>query len=467
MSRSRRLRASRYRSLFALALPLWLALGSWAAEAHAGTRILLLEFGGRKSDVLRDKVVKSLEEAGNTVVLAERGSAGATKSELSRLAKSSNADVVVDGRVQRHSMRSWSVSLRVLDADNGRKVGQEVRFRNSWLPGLAKELLDRSASRLAKSISRAAKDTGSASGPSETWNADDGSVSSAAAADEPANDDSDASSNQGGDEAAGATKRPDNLFEVDPGVISDKPAEAPDENMSRIRGAISTRVGVVHRRFDFSDDIYDRLRKQDANIWVYQLQGEVYPFEQPVGDRLGVIARYEGAFSGNVRDSDFGGNFAIIYNEVFGGLRARYPLGGNWIGFDLTFGRMRAGLEDPLHRSNIPEVSYTMLRSSLDVDLAFGPVHAVGSAGFRLPLGYGEIERDDWFPRVGGYGVEASGGLEYLVSKGVSIEVSGSMRRYLLEMNSQPKDAINGVSEVAGGAVDLYMSGYFGMTFRL
>jgi len=41
------------------------------------------------------------------------------------------------------------------------------------------------------------------------------------------------------------------------------------------------------------------------------------------------------------------------------------------------------------------------------------------------------------------------------------------LRRYLLEMNSEPEDARLGVAEVAGGAVDLYTAVYFGMTFRL
>jgi len=457
------------KTLLCIALPLCLAVSSWAAQAQAaGVRILMLEFGGRKSDVLRDKVVKSLEEAGNTVVLAEQSSEGATKAELSRLAKRSNADVIVDGRVQRPSMRAWSVSLRVLDAEHGRKVGQEIRFHNSWLPGLTKELLDRSASRLARSINRASRGGSSARGSSDVGSADDDDNDPGApGADEPASEEPDKSPDESRDEAAGSQKSADSLFDAEPGAVADQPTEEPEAAPSRIRGALKARAGVVHRRFDFSDDIYDRLRKQGANIWVYQLQAEVYPFEQPVGDRLGVIARYEGTFSGNVRDSDFGGNFAVVYHELFGGLRGRYPLGGNAIGFDLTFGSMRAGLEDPAHRSNMPEVSYTLLRSSLDGDFALGPLHVNASVGFRLPLGYGEIKETEWFPRVGGYGVEATAGLEYMLSRGVSLELSGSMRRYLLEMNSQPQDAINGVSEVAGGAVDLYTSGYFGMIFRL
>jgi len=193
----------------------------------------------------------------------------------------------------------------------------------------------------------------------------------------------------------------------------------------------------------------------------------VYPFEQPVGDKLGVIASYQGVFSGNVRDSDFGGNFPVVFSELFGGLRGRYPVGAHKIGLDLTFGQMRSGLEDPEGRADIPEITYTVLRTSLDVDFDLGAVHARASAGFRLPLGYGQASEAEWFPRVGGYGIEATAGLEYPLSKHVSLGATGELRRYLLEMNSEPEDARLGVAEVAGGAVDLYTAVYFGMTFRL
>jgi hypothetical protein len=260
----------------------------------------------------------------------------------------------------------------------------------------------------------------------------------------------------------------DDLFEVDPGVIADDGPEANTSSKSSgISGGVGVRAGMVHRSLDFSDDIYQRLRTQTANIWVYQVSAEVYPFEQPVGDKLGIIASYQGVFSGNVKDSDFGGNFPVVFSELFGGLRGRYPVGAHRVGLDLTFGQMRSGLEDPEGRADIPEISYTVLRTSLDVDFNLGAVHALASAGFRLPLGYGQASTADWFPRIGGYGIEASGGLEYPLSKNVSLAVTGELRRYLLEMNSEPEDARVGQAEVAGGAVDLYSAVYFGMTFRL
>jgi len=449
MSVLQNLRLSWAKALFGLVLPLCLAAQTWATDAHAGPRILLLEFGGRASDVLRDKVKQSLEEDGNTVVLAEQSAQGQSRSELARLAKNQRADVIVDGVARRQGMKSWLVSLRVLKAETGGSVGGWIRFKNSWLPGLTKDLLENSAAKLSKSLNRATKGKrGAASSPDEDDavdppdHGDPGSDDAAdALEDKPQRAHASAAAAAPAEESSESSS--DSSYDAEAGAVVDKAADEDEgAESSRIRGAIGARAGMVHRTLDFSDDIYDRLRKQDANIWVYQLQGELYPFDAPIGDKLGVIARYEGSFSGNVRDADFGGNFSVIYRELFAGLRARYPLGANTVGFDLTVGNLRAGLDDPSHRSNMPEVSYTQLRSALDFDLALGPVHAIVAAGFRLPLGYGEIKEKDWFPRVGGYGVEATGTLEYALGKSVSLDLTGSLRRYLLEMNSTPADAM-------------------------
>jgi hypothetical protein len=443
-------------SVVALGLTLCLA-----QKAYAASRVLLLEFSGRKGDVLREKVAQSLEDGGYTVVLGTSTSQGASKADLARLAKSAKADVLVAGRVRRHSMRSWSVTLTVHDADGGGRVGKDVRFKNSWLPGLSKELVDLSSKKLNASIKRAGPSSASRGAADES---EDEPSEPEAPAEPMSSEEPSAAEVVAAVEAGGE----DDLFEVDPSVIADDGPDAKaGSESSGISGGIGVRAGIVHRSLDFSDDIYQRLRTQTANIWVYQVAAEVYPFEQPVGDKLGIIASYQGVFSGNVKDSDFGGSFPVVFSELFGGLRGRYPVGQHRVGLDLTFGQMRSGLDDPEKRADIPEITYTVLRTSLDVDLDLGVVRALASAGFRLPLGYGQASTADWFPRIGGYGIEVSGGLEYPFSKHVSLAVTGELRRYLLEMNSEPEDARVGVAEVAGGAVDLYSALYFGMAFRL
>jgi hypothetical protein len=210
------------------------------------------------------------------------------------------------------------------------------------------------------------------------------------------------------------------------------------------------------------DDIYGRLRKQQVNSLAYQFDGALFPFHRPFGEYLGIIFSYERTLSGSVEDKATNTQFRVGFEEFFAGLRARHSVGEHEVGFDLTLGSMRSELFDA-GQADTPDFGYTLLRASLDGSLNAAGFKFTGSAGFRLPLAYGEVSEAEWFPRVGGYGVEATLGASYAVTRMVSLELSGALRRYILEMNSEPEDARNGVAEVAGGAVDLYLSGYAGV----
>jgi hypothetical protein len=227
-------------------------------------------------------------------------------------------------------------------------------------------------------------------------------------------------------------------------------------------------AGFVRRTLGYSDDLYGRLRAPSVNAWVYRLQAAVYPFARPVKNRIGLIAGYEGEFSGVVRDANAGTDFGVSFSELYGGLKLRQPLGKHELAFEGTIGSMQAGLDDPEGQSGVPEFSYTSLRAALDVGLQFGGLGLRGALGYRLPIGgYGQASEADWFPRMEGYGMEGTIGASYRISKEVAFDISGSFRRFLLQMNSQPADAVKGESEVAGGAVDLYLGGYFGLNIAL
>lgn len=422
-----------------------------ASEAQA-ERIVLLQFGGRKASVLRDKVAEALETAGHTVVRSKAGSR-ASRATIRRVGRRS--DAVLGGRVLRARQGEWKFALILRDAKKGTQIGDNIEFESEWLPGLTKDLSD-NVSRRVEAVLAGEEDLPVAPAPPEP----DPVAELAEAAAEPASSP---------DLSAEPAADPDASFvaSTDDGVSDSGASEAQEEESEGLVVKLRARGGFVRRNMDFSDDIYDRLRRQGTNIWVYQAQGELYPFERPIGQRLGLILSYEGAFSGSVRDTDFGVTYPVQFQEFFGGVRARHPLGDHEVGFDLTFGQMRSGLDDSNGSADIPDLSYTLLRSSLDFKLHLGPVKATGSAGFRLPLGFGEASEEEWFPRIGGYGFEASLGAEYPLTRRISLEAITSMRRYLLEMNSEPTDAVGGVAEVAGGAVDLYLSGYVGVSFTL
>jgi hypothetical protein len=439
------------RSLRPLALCVATILAALAAASDASAeRIVLLQFSGRKASVLREKVAESLERAGHTVVRSKASSRGISARTVKRLGK--RADAVLGGQVQRAREGDWSIALSVSDPKKGTRLGEKIEFESEWLPGLTKDLSD-NVSRRVEAVMAGEEDSPLPPAPSEPEPAAEVSEPQApaeepAASDAPVEDGAPASSEDG---------------VTDSGADDSSDPLSGDGMVVRLRG----RVGFVRRNFDFADDIYNRLRKQGTNIWVYQAEAEVYPFERPIGQRLGLILSYEGAFSGSVRDVDNNVTFPVQFSEFFGGVRARHPLGRHEVGFDLTFGRMSSGLDDSNDAARIPDMQYTLLRSALDFKLDLGTINATGSAGFRLPLGFGEASETRWFPRMGGYGFEASAGAEYPISKRVSLEAMTSLRRYLLEMSSEPQDALDGTSEVAGGAVDLYLSAYFGVSFTL
>jgi hypothetical protein len=129
---------------------------------------------------------------------------------------------------------------------------------------------------------------------------------------------------------------------------------------------------------------------------------------------------------------------------------------------------MSAGLDDPDGASRVPEYSYTVLNPSIDLGLDFGAVAVRTALGYRKTFGaFGQVSETEWFPRMTGFGIDGKLEVEYRYSEDVAFELSGTMRRYVLEMNSVPQDAIDGTSEVAGGAIDRYLGGYFGINIAL
>lgn len=425
-------------------------LGVSDADAE---RIVLLRFTGRKAAVLRDKVKEALEQAGHDVARNKASSRRTSRATIKRVGR--RADVVVGGEVRRSRDGDWRIELSVNDPKKGTRLGEKIEFTSEWLPGLTKDLSD-NVSRRVEAVMAGEEDSPLPPAPPAPEPEPEPEP-----APEVASFEAEAGLATGEPDPEGAASGDEDV--ADSGTGADDDRLSGDGMVVRL----GARAGFVRRNFDFADDIYDRLRKQGTNIWVYQAEAEIYPFERPIGQRLGLILSYEGAFSGSVLDTDFNVTYPVVFSEFFGGVRARHPLGKHEVGFDLTFGRMSSGLDDGDGAARIPDMQYTLLRSSLDFTLDLGAINATGSAGFRLPLGFGEASETRWFPRMGGYGFEASAGAVYPLSKRLALEAVGSMRRYLLEMNSEPQDAIDGSSEVAGGAVDLYLSAYFGLTLTL
>jgi hypothetical protein len=233
------------------------------------------------------------------------------------------------------------------------------------------------------------------------------------------------------------------------------------------RAVLGASAGYLHRSLEYSDDIYNRLRAPTTNGWVYRFEAALNPFAKPLKDRISLIASYEGGLSGTVQDTRNNRNYGVKFSDLEGGVRFRQPLGEHELGIQATVGQQTAGLDASSAETGIPEISYTLLSPSLDFTLNFGDLGVRTALTYQRCLGFGEISNSEWFPHMEGNGFEGQLGVAYRVSPSVSLHAAGVLRRFVLDMNSSPEDATGGEAEVAGGAVDQYLSGYFGLAFTL
>jgi hypothetical protein len=425
------------------------------SDAHA-ERIVLLQFTGRKASVLRDKVAASLRGAGHTVIRSKVSSRRVSAKALGRAGK--RADAVVGGKVESARKGDWSIALRVNDPKQGTLIGEEIRFSSGSLAGLTTDVSDNVARRVEALL------TAGTSAPAEV--AEPTPAPPASAATEATVATSEENATQEGSSDGEVAADGDGAASDAVGHDTDEGSDAsPKGQRTLLR--LSARAGYLRRDFDFYDDLYAQLRKLSANSWVYAARGELSPFKGKVGQRVGFVLSYEGTLAGHVRDPDARADYPVLHNELFGGVLVNYPLGAYELGLELTVGRMTAGLDDANQAAGVPELQYTELRSALDVKRDMGSFNVAASIGLRLPLGFGEASETRWFPRMGGYGVEAGVQLGYRLSQRVTLEAAGSLRRYLLEMHSKPEDAMTGASQVAGGAVDRFLTAYLGASYSL
>lgn len=495
----------------------------------AADRVALLAFEGENAKAFKWRIASALKRAGHTLVRSAPPKNPDDPDALRSYAERRRVDKFVGGTAS-GGREGWELVLTFKDAEGG-TIGDGLTFTGESYRSILKEIradgseqLDRALSGAASSASKKkrrqevdlddpAAEPDSAERPSAKkkrnaeeaidLDADSGEAAGASAAgasgaDEATFDADDAADGEGSDgDSKPRTAKAKGWFKSNDGDASEEKKEddgsssflsgdgsesgevgADEESSGETSEAASAPddptvvlgldAGFVRRTLSYTDDLYGRLRAPNSNAWVYRLQAGVYPFARPVKNRLGLIAGYEAEFSGVVRDNTAGTDFDVAYSEIYGGLQGRQPLGAHEIALEATVGSLQSGLDDPEGLSGVPEYDYTSLRAAVDVGLHFGRLSMSGALGYRLQLGgFGEASEAEWFPRMEGYGLEGSLGLSYRISKEISFDVSGTMRRFVLSMNSQPEDAEGGEAEVAGGAVDLYLGGYFGLSINL
>lgn len=418
----------------------WLAV---AAPALA-SKVAIVPFDGPKDRTLQLRVARALEADG-VEVATEAKATGADADSIREVARAAAADAVVTGRTV-VKKGGWTTTLEVRSGADG-KVVSEVRLEGAWLPALLEEIDRSAAQELAPGLLAALQTKGEV----EALPVDlDGPV----------------------------PERP-RAPEADGGHTGEAGARARDQSP-----ALSLRGGVriFQRTLEYSEDLFGTLRGySSAAAPAPGVSAEWYPaahlgggpladlgllgsFEQGVA----TVSRFESArdqaYDTTLRNLELGLRYRLHLGEHELGVSGRYAVQSFEISGDVDRTAVSAG-GAPVKRDLLPDVRYGALRPGVDLRLSFGDLLIGASAGYRFVHGAGDLGSATWFPAVRVTAGDAGAFLGYALGEGVALLAGAEVTRYGLDMRSRPADLREG-REVAGGAVDQYVSGWLALEWR-
>ena len=145
-------------------------------------------------------------------------------------------------------------------------------------------------------------------------------------------------------------------------------------------------------------------------------------------------------------------------HELSGGLRYRVPVAPWQIGIEVTGGEhafwFTSGGGADRSQLSIPNTIYRFARAGLDARFAVTPDFSLSvGAGYRYVINHAGPISDD-FPHLTVAGVDADVGAAYAITRSIEVRLQGGVRRYFYDMHS-----VRGDQQIAGGAVDQYLSG--------
>jgi len=214
----------------------------------------------------------------------------------------------------------------------------------------------------------------------------------------------------------------------------------------------------------------------------------VYPFaffRDDVLSNLGIMARLEVglATTTNYQQQQMMGP-PVTYelkngtSEWQAGLRGRLPLGESELGifglygahsFVLVGDEGTTGgtvLPDPL----VPDVDYHFLRFGFDSRLRVQKLSVGAHFGARFLTSIHNVDQEYWwFPGAQGSGIDFGINAAYQILSFMDIAAGADYIRYAFNFNGIPDNAgLPGSSaqKIAGGATDIYLSGWFGLIFH-
>ena len=414
-------------------------------------RLVIRPFTGAQAGKIRGAAVRGLRSEPVELFPSKQFDAKARsmgvnlKSEGGHIAPASALAVsgLIDGDVL-YEDRVWSAYVRLVDGDSATVISQHY-YDASTSAALAKSVQANIGSDFRKDIRKLGVAVPGAA------------VAAPIAAATPTRGESTESKKQERDEpkTKAKTKRPK----------GDRPAAVDIEIDFR----------VVHRTFDYKDDLRGDLRdyKLTAGPGV-GTKFQYFPgahFTAGVGAQFGVDFEWERLFKIDSTRAD-GATFPTESQQFLIGLRWRYPK-GRWepsvvIGYGVQ--RFSFGLSGPPvpgedNTAGIPGVKYEFVRVGGGFRVEIGKKELfilAASIAFRGTFSVGGIGTSVWFPEAKANGMDALLMIGFALPKGFEIRLSGDYRRYGFDLNPVPPDP----PYVAGGALDQYFGGALGVAWR-
>jgi len=251
-------------------------------------------------------------------------------------------------------------------------------------------------------------------------------------------------------------------IENDPVSAEPVVEEKADPRPSALEGVLAIRAGT--RNYRYSDDLFGVLRAYRMGVTPAAFGSlRWYPIAHFQGGPLahvGITASYEQAFL--IQSEANGKKYSSTSKEWTLGLRGRVPVAPLELGLEVAAGEHVFAIDDDPNLPLIPDVDYRFVRLGTDARARFGAFSLGGSFGYRRISDSGAIQTRQWFPRLEVAGLDTGLFVGHSPLAHFDVLVGVQYRRYWFSMKPEPGDR-----NVAGGALDSYISGWVGVGAQL
>jgi hypothetical protein len=421
-----------------------------AHERAAFAAVVVVDnFIGSKKKEVRDAVVEALEKGDHQVVKTEAARVPAMSSddEYVKRANEFRTAAFVDGEVKQQKS-GWVLTLTVRNGADGRMLG-DTTIKGAKLQKLLNNIDAEAAVRLEPTIDQAS---------APEMKKKEAAPVVAAKAEE---------------------NEPEPVEEP-----SDKRREPPppeEHGKKPVPLELWGGMQAFSRSFEYHQDVNGSLHPYHMPLWpALEARVGYYPgahFTQNMWANIGVVFGFVRSFGAT---SSIGntGSFSTTMQEIVAGARFRLPLGRHEIGASFTYGNHGYWIDsdhDPVtlaangravNRDYVPDTTYSYLRPGLDTRLQFGRFRFGGGLGFRAIMDLGEISSTTWFPHATAMALDMFVSAGFELTPGLYVTGGFDAARYALDMHTTPADT-TAPRDVAGGAIDQYLTGRLGVEYRL